>query len=137
MKKRLLFIFMCLLFVGCTNSSFYETLTYSEVENKINNKENFILYIGQSQCPYCKQYEHSLKRVVDKYNVKVYYIDIGEDSISIEDRSLLSNNIDFSGTPTTIFIKNGEIQGSYNRINGAVDSKKIIEQFKVNGYIKK
>lgn len=136
MKRKLLFIVMCLLLVGCTNKGFYEILTYSEVENKINNKESFILYIGQSQCSYCKQYEKSLKRVVDKYNVKVYYIDIGKDSISVEDRSLLSKNIDFSGTPTTVFIKNGEVQGNYNRLSGAADTNKIIEQFKVNGYIK-
>ena len=137
MKKIIVIILTCIFIVGCVNKKPYIEIKYKEFANKIENKESFILYIGSTDCSFCERYEKTLKRVVNKYNVDVYYINVAKEKISSEDKTSLNNVVDFSGTPTTVFIKAGEVESRYNRIDGAVTSDKIIEAFVRNGYIEK
>lgn len=137
MKKIIVIILICIFIVGCVNKKPYIEIKYKEFANKIENKESFILYIGSTDCSFCERYEKTLKRVVNKYNVDVYYINVAKEKISSEDKTSLNNVVDFSGTPTTVFIKAGEVESRYNRIDGAVTSDKIIEAFVRNGYIEK
>ena len=49
-----------------------EAMTYvkkiplSEVQEKINNKEDFILYIGRESCPYCQKFAPKLAVAIQK-----------------------------------------------------------------------
>lgn len=135
MKKVIIVLFTLLFVTACFNSKPYIEIRFKDFKEKLENKESFILYIGSSECTYCRRYEKTLKRVVDQYDVDVYYINIVSDKITDEEVKELDNIVNYSGTPTTIFVKDGEVQGKYNRINGAVSSDKIIEAFKRNGYI--
>ena len=64
-----------------TPDSYKEAMTYvkkirlSEVKDKINNKENFILYIGRESCPYCQKFAPKLAVAIQKTNQTVYYLD--------------------------------------------------------------
>lgn len=134
MKKLLFTLLLTLLFVGCTNNKPYVEITYEEFVQKIDNNDNFIFYIGSSVCSFCDKFDVALKRVVDKYNVEVFYIDTYK--MEQGDYDSLSNIVDYGGTPHTVFIKDGGISSRYNSIEGAVSSEKIIEAFKRNKYIK-
>lgn len=55
-----------------TPDSYKEAMTYvkkiplSEVQEKINNKEDFILYIGRESCPYCQKFAPKLAVAIQK-----------------------------------------------------------------------
>ncbi len=135
-KKIIIVIFTGILVTACFNNKPYIEIKYDKFIEKIENKETFIFYIGSSECKYCVKFEKALKRVVDEYDVDVYYINTAEDKMTVEERKDLNDIVNYGGTPTTIFVVEGEVQSKYNRINGAVSSEKIIELFKRNGYIK-
>lgn len=107
-------------------------LTYNELVEKINNKDNFVMCISRTTCSHCADYKPKLKEVAKENNIDIYYIDI--DKYNEEE---FSNLISFDGsTPTTIFIKNGDEETTSNRINGDVSKNKIIQKLKSNGFLK-
>ncbi len=106
----------------------------TELKEKIDNKDSFILVISRKGCSHCAEYLPILKSIIEEYNVKVYLVDT--DKYTKEDKEYLSSIANFSGTPTTIFIENGEETSALNRIVGSSNRKDIIKTFKQNGYIK-
>ena len=58
----------------------YIKTTPEEIVKKINNKETFFLYVGDSLCPWCRSVLEKSIEVAKKYNVKkIYYIEIWDD----------------------------------------------------------
>ncbi len=58
----------------------YEKITQKEVIKKINNKETFYLYVGDSLCPWCRSVlEKSIEVAKEKKVDKIYYIEIWDD----------------------------------------------------------
>ena len=108
-------------------------IDYDAYKEMINNKESFILFIGSDECSHCADYEITLNRVIKKYNVEVNYLNLLD--MSDEQLNEFKSQISFTGTPTTIFIKNGEEDSHYNRIVGAVDYDEVVKKFEDNGYI--
>ncbi len=109
------------------------SLTYSELEKKINNKENFILVITQTDCSHCIEYKPVLEQVLLDYNLTAYEID--QKKISSEEKNKLKDIANISGTPTTVFIVNGEERQTADRIVGSASRSKIIDRLKAMGYI--
>lgn len=137
-KKNFIFIgiiiifLLILLFLSINNSkgNLIE-LSYNDIKEKIENKENFVLCVSRTTCSHCADYKPKLKEVAKENNINIYYIDVDK-----YDEEEFSNLISFDGsTPTTIFIKNGEEETTSNRINGDVSKSKIIEKLKSNGFI--
>ena len=136
MKKVLVIIALMIvgLSFGCSNGlSTYKEIDYDAYKEMINNKESFILFIGSDECSHCADYEITLNRVIKKYNVEVNYLNLLD--MSNEQLNEFKSQISFTGTPTTIFIKNGEEDSHYNRIVGAVDYDEVVKKFEDNGYI--
>ena len=98
-------------------------LNYSEVLEKVNNKESFILCVSASECIHCNSYRPKLKKISNDYNIKIYYTDV--DKFSFD-----------GGTPTTIFFKDGEEKTTATRIEGDISIERTIDKFKKNGFIK-
>lgn len=134
MKKILIIIGLILITVGCSKGlTTYKEIDYNTYKEMIENKESFILFIGSSECSHCKDYEITLNEVIKKYHVEVNYLNL----LDLSDKQLneFKSQISFSGTPTTIFIENGEETSHYNRIVGALDYDEIVDKFAENGYI--
>ena len=92
------------------------------------------MVITQTQCSHCAQYKPVLKEVLHEYNLKAYEID--QEKLSKKDLGKLKNIANISGTPTTVFIVDGEEQSTNSRIKGAVTSKEsIVKRLKAQGYI--
>lgn len=109
-------------------------LDYTEIKEKINNKENFILCVSREKCSHCQDYKPKLKKVSNKYSIKIYYTDI--DTYNDKDSKDFYKIISFDGaTPTTIFFKDGEEKTTATRIEGDVSEEKIITKIKQNGFI--
>ena len=136
MKKILvIMIFMVSLLVsGCGNKlTTFEQVNYDKIESMVENKESFVLFIGSTECPHCDLYKETLNEVIKKYQVKIYYIDIY--GLSAEEGSKLKAIANYTGTPTTVFIENGEETSMYDRIDGNKPMSKVVEKLKKKGYI--
>ena len=109
-------------------------ISITELQEKVNNKETFILLISQTNCSHCAEYKPVLKEVLTKYDILAYEID--ETKLSEKENGILKNIANISGTPTTVFIVDGEEANTQNRLIGAANKNKIINRLKAMNYIK-
>lgn len=115
------------------NSNLIE-LSYNEILEKVNNKEDFVLCVSASECSHCMSYKPKLKKVSNKYNIKIYYVDV--DTLTKEDYNEFKDKFSFDGsTPVTIFFKEGEEKTTATRIEGDISTDRIISKLKKNGFI--
>ena len=132
-----IFIITAIIFVLIYNvvkKDYFIKLNYEEFFNKWENDDTFALVISKSKCPYCELYTPKIEKISQKYKLNIYYIEV--DSFTADESSAFSNLIPYSGTPTTVFIKNGEELSKATRINGNTNEEKIINKFKANEFIK-
>lgn len=152
MKKKLIIILVtivCLaaiggmIYIGLVNTEKEKDLDkhlieikFSELQKKVDNKETFILVLTQTDCSHCMEYKPTLKKVLAEYDIYAYELNISEDKISKEDKAKLKQIANTSGTPTTVFITNGEEKTTSTRLVGNRPSSDIIKRLKAMGYIK-
>lgn len=142
MKKILILLVIPFLFLaGCDKKlETYEEINFTKFNEMIENNDTFILFIGSSTCSHCTAYKEKVNKVVKKYNLKIYYIDIHE--FSDEEASKFKAIINFEGTPTTVFIENGKEKQDENgnvrvyRIDGNLEYSKVVEKIKKAGFLK-
>lgn len=136
MKKIFLLIVMLLpLLAGCGSKlTTYEEIDYNDFIEKIENKDDFILFIGSSTCQHCDAFKETVKSVVEKHQIKIYYIDIHK--FTEQQANKFKTYINFSATPTTVFIYDGAEKTTYNRINGNLSYDKVIDKITKAGFIK-
>ena len=109
-------------------------LNYSEIIEKIENKDTFVLCISATNCVHCQDYKPKLEKISKDYDITIYYIN--KDTIEDEKYREFKSKLSFDGgTPTTIFFINGEEKTTANRIEGNVRTEKIINKLKNNGFI--
>ena len=114
-------------------SEHLKKISYSELENKMNNREDFILLISNLYCSHCNSFKPKFIEVLNNYNITAYEIDLS--TLEPGDREKLDNKIDFNGTPTTIFIEKGVENDINKRIIGDTTREVIIEKLKNANYI--
>lgn len=115
--------------------NYFSEIKYDEIMKKIENKEDVVLLISQTTCSHCATYKPKLEDVANEYKIDVYYIDI--DLLDEDEYNELNSRLSFatSGTPLTIFLKNGEEATVANRIKGDASKEKIIKKLKSNDFI--
>ncbi len=140
-KKYLLIVSILIVILGIIIGYFIFSmndnlvkLNYDEIMEKMNNNESFVLCISRTTCSHCNVYKPKLRKVANKYDIKIYYTDV--DKYSKNDLKDFNSKISFDGgTPTTLFIKNGEEKTTATRIEGDVSIEKIVDKLKKNGFI--
>ena len=140
-RKRLIVVLISLfvIVIGCfVLSTMFEKeylveIKYDELLTKLDNKDSFVLLLSQTTCSHCKEFKPRLSSVARKYKLEVYYLET--DLLDEETFNELKSKFWFSGTPTTIFITNGEEKTVATRINGQTTEEKIINKLKSNGFI--
>ncbi len=111
-------------------------ITYKEIQEKLNNKEDFILVISKSNCSHCATYKPKLTTIAKDYNIDIYYINY--DLETKNDQKDLFKKLNFNkATPTTMFFRKGKETSLMDRLEGDLSSNKVIEKFKKMGFIKK
>ena len=112
----------------------YISITYSELEEKINSGEKFVLFIGSEKCSHCQKYKGTLNRIVKDYNIEIFYIDIS--LLTSEQFAYLNSHFPFTGTPTTIVIEKGtEYKRQSCRIDGAKSYEFTVKRLKKAGIL--
>lgn len=110
-------------------------INYTDLENMLLEKHSFILLVSQTGCSHCEAYRPVLNKVLKDNKITAYEIDL----LKLTEEELKSFNkfAYVSGTPTTIFIKNGQEESTSNRLVGSGSSSdKIVSRLKAMGYIK-
>ena len=115
-------------------SKYLVELSYKELKNKIDKKDSFILVITRTDCSHCAVFKPKLKEVLSQNNIIAY--EIATYKLSTNDKAEFNDIANISGTPTTIFIVDGEEATTTNRLIGDVTTEKIINKLKSQGYIK-
>lgn len=149
MKKKVLFIVGALIVILSIVGLIYASITlnkseeneekhlieitFSELKEKINNKESFILLISQESCSHCAEYKPVLKKVLTKHDLYAYELQINK--LSTKESAELKDIANTSGTPTTIFIENGTETNTSTRLVGTKQSSEIESRLKALGYI--
>ena len=141
-KKVFILVIVCLIIlVGAfvadriLGKNYFNEIEYNEVVEKIENKEDVVLLISQTTCSHCASFKPKLEDIANEYKINVYYIDV--DLLDEEEYDDLNSRLSFatSGTPLTIFLKNGEEKTVANRIKGDSSRDKVIKKLKSNGFI--
>ena len=140
-KRVLIIVIICLIvLIGAViadiilGKSYLNEIKYDKVMDKIEAKDSFVLLISQTTCSHCMDYKPKIARVAKKYRVHVYYIEV--DLLKEEQTKELKTHFNYSGTPATIFVIDGEEKTAANRITGDASEEKIISKLKSNGFIK-
>ena len=112
-KKGLIIGIVCLVLVivgfvvdAVLSKSYFIEIKHNEVIDKVKNKDSFVLLISQTTCSHCASYKPKLEDVANEYKLEIYYIDV--DLLSSDEYNELKSYINFSSTPDTVFIKDGE-----------------------------
>jgi len=109
-------------------------LSYKELNKKIKNKDSFILVVTRTDCSHCASFKPKFKDILAKYEITAY--EVAVDKFSDEEKSDFKEIANVTGTPTTIFIEDGEEATTTNRLIGDVNTTKIVNRLKALGYIK-
>ena len=110
-----------------------EKINYKTVKEKMSKKEDFVLIVSRTDCSHCISYKPKVKQIAEDYNLTIYYIDYDDEKN--KDKFLEEFNLDGS-TPITLFIKNGKQTSVLNRLEGDLETEKVIERLKKMNFIK-
>jgi len=119
--------------INNNKKEYFNELDLDDVIEKVDNKETFVLLLSQTTCSHCMAYKPKLQEVANKYEIMVFYLEV--DLLSDDEKKELKKYFSYEGTPTTIFVINGEEKTAANRINGEATQTKIISKLKSNGFI--
>lgn len=108
-------------------------LNVSGLKDKIENKDTFMLIITQTTCEHCEAYLPVFKKVLADYDLTGYQIH--QDLLQGEDLAYLKSVASINGTPTIIFLKEGEETSTLNRLVGDRSRSETIDRLRVMGYI--
>ena len=140
-KKVLILVIICLVvLVGAgiadmiLGRAYLKEIKYDKLMEKIDNKESFVIVFSQTNCEHCLAYKPVLSKVARRNKLVVYVLEI--DLLSEKKGKELKKIFNFDGTPTTVFVINGEEKTAANRIVGEASEEKITKKLKSNGFIK-
>ena len=81
--------------VSISSDNPYVYQTADEIVERINNKETFYVYFGDTQCPWCRSNVEMAIKQAKKYNIDtIYYVKIWDDNHNEILRDKLSINED-------------------------------------------
>lgn len=91
----------------------FTSLSTEEVNLKLNNKEDFILYIGRATCQWCRKVAPALSYISSENNLDIFYLN-SENTESNSELQEFRNNYGISTVPAIIVFSS---QGNYNLID--------------------
>ncbi len=109
------------------DTSIYVPIYGSDVYDKIDNDDTFILYIGRDTCPYCQQYVPKLMEAAENQSfTEIFHVDTIDPSNKdfVDDEGI-------NYTPTTYFIKDGVIVNTFIGFKTTAEVEQLILDYLV------
>lgn len=131
MKKRIILI-LIILILTCACSKSINSTNLKNLNNMLDNKETFILYLTDNEGTTLK---NTISKIVNEKNIKAYYLDTSK--LNDNDLASLKEKFMFEETNIIIFVKNGVEETTLSRIDNLyISQDKLEQEFKNQGYIK-
>ncbi len=116
------------------DSKYLKEISYTELEKKIEAKDDFILVFSRTTCSHCAEFKPVLASTLAEYKITAYVVEL--DELTDAENAKLKDIANVSGTPTTIFMQKGEETTTASRLVGSNHSKEdIVKKLKAFGYI--
>lgn len=139
-KHKWLFLFIILIIAliiialvfSQDEEKYIHDITLNEVTSKIKNKDNFILYIKQTDCEHCKAFTPNFISVLSENNIEAYTLNIS--NLTDKEQETYNELFDVEGTPTVLFFDKGE--ESLIRIEGEQTKARIKSKIESAGFLK-
>lgn len=130
----ILVIFLVFIIVILNNNNKYlKSISFQELEEKIESKETFILYVKKDKCSACQSFTPTFKKVLTKNKVTAYSFNLTD--LKEKDEDEFDNLVTgINATPTVVFYENGIDIGA--RFIGTREKEYITSKLKDLGYIK-
>ncbi|MFR4996358.1 MAG: thioredoxin [Clostridium paraputrificum] len=121
-RKWIVFVFLiiCML-VGCSSSYERDTgegkivyITLEEMQEKMINKDNFIISFTQEKCRYCKEFYELFDEYRKNHNVIIYEVNLSKETREAKDNLEIIHEYfpTFSTTPGIYYAKDGKVDSS-------------------------
>ncbi len=106
---------------GCSSAKTINYIKTTQVMEKMDNKDDFVLIVGSSTCGACIAYKPILEEVVKNKEANIFYVQYDTEGIKADNsvdeagRANITKLFDeyFGGkitsTPSTLYIKDGKI----------------------------
>lgn len=130
----ILIIALLIFIVNNKKNSYLKDINYIEYIEKVNNSENFILYVKQNNCSHCLSFTPEFTEILKKYDIEAFSINLTE--LDQKDRETFINELSVEETPTVLFFNNGIELGKFSRIVGSKKENYVVNKLKQNGFIK-
>ncbi|HIH2211399.1 MULTISPECIES: thioredoxin family protein [Bacillota] len=134
MNKKWIIIFViifaaCLAFViffqsNSNSAQAHENIDLNEYQEKINKKQNFIIYIYSPTCATCEEFAPTLNATIQDTKTKVYSLNVSEIN---NNKKVFLEKQSIEVTPSLIKYKNGKEQ---DRRIGNIPEKELKEFLK-------
>ena len=86
-------------------------ITMSDMQQRMDNDETFIVMFSQTSCSFCKAYKENLKNFMVDKPLHVLFIEIDkEENQEAFDIFLAEKLTELEYLPATVYIKDGEIE---------------------------
>jgi len=106
---------------------------FNEFKEVFEGNENTLVYIGSSNCNYCKLLNPSLADMKERYDFDYFYVDVNEVSSSVVNKIVDVLGLSSYGTPYLAVVSNGKVVDSQVQY---ADYDVIFEFLQKNGIIK-
>ncbi len=130
MKKIVKVLLIALVLASCGKK-----LPTAELNQKLDNKESFVLYINQTTCSACAEFNPVLKEVKKNYQVEYYDWVVDTDKSEKADIEALVKRLNLPeslATPTLVIIKEGTTRSFQV---GFMPYRDLLDYFKTYGII--
>ena len=108
------------------NISALDKLNFSQVYEKFNQKETFVLYLGRKSCPHCREFSPVLKEFNILLKGKLNYYDIESPDLD-ENAKNFFEGLQIPAIPVVMYVKEGKILDGW--IGGGIDARSLYERF--------
>lgn len=99
----------------------YKNVSMKEYKQKMNNKEDFVMYIYSPTCTFCKSFKPTLNETIKETDLKILALDT---SISENLDNTFLNKYKIEHTPTLIYYSRGEEK---DRREGNLSKKDLLK----------
>ena len=131
MKKILLVMLMACTLLGISGCSKKEEKTYeyplsaSELLEKIENKETFVVYLAATSCEQCGIYGKFIPKFNEQYDIEIMHVDMEQEKTNDkESHDEVLELFQLQYTPTTYVVIDGEIKEARD---GRLNTETLIE----------
>ncbi len=140
----LLTILLCLCLLGCSSESNGDliytgrygkliSLTASEVQEMMDDNQTFVLYAGQGDCSSCEEFTESVKKIVNTYEIDIYYLNAGDYETNEELQQLVYNYLyRLEWTPTVYYIEEGK---ATNMVEDPMEYSEFVDWLVEHGFL--